>query len=87
MTGLQILPFWINGEEIATMTIPGDFGGRRGRLNPEWWGDTLTQYGLYKEVRITDTGCYENDMKCSNLTLKDLELDKKIVSALAGRKA
>lgn len=68
---------WINGEEIATMTIPGDFGGRRGRLNPEWWGDTLTQYGLYKEVRITDTGCYENDMKCSNLTLKDLELDKK----------
>lgn len=26
---------WINGQEVTTMTILGDFGGRRGRLNPE----------------------------------------------------
>lgn len=68
---------WVNGVEITTMTIPGDFGGRRGRLNPEWWGDTLTQYGLYKSVSITNSGCYENDMKCSDFNMNSLELAKK----------
>lgn len=66
---------WINGQEVATMTIPGDFGGRRGRLNPEWWGDTLTQYGMYKSVRINALGCYEDGLKCSDHTMETLQLE------------
>ena len=58
------------------MTIPGDFGGRRGRLNPQWWGDTLTQYGLYKSIRVNSLGCYEDDIKCSEQSLTTLHLDK-----------
>lgn len=67
---------WVNGQEIVTMTLPGDFGGRRGRLNPEWWGDTLTQYGLYKSIKINSLGCYEDDIKCSNLTMEALHLEE-----------
>lgn len=59
---------WVNGQEIVTMTLSGDFGGRRGRLNPEWWSDTMTQYGMYKAVKITESGCYENDIKCSDFS-------------------
>lgn len=68
---------WINGLEAATMTLPGDFGGRRGRLNPEWWGDTMTQYGMYKSIRINSLGCYEDDIKCSDLSLEALQLEKR----------
>lgn len=67
---------WINGQEIVTMMIPGDFGGRRGRLNPEWWGDTMTQYGMYKSIKIDALGCYEDDVKCSDQSLETLHLEK-----------
>ena len=67
---------WINGREIATILSPGDFGGRRGRLNPEWWGDTMTQYGIYKTIRINPLGCFEDDIKCSDLTLSALCLNE-----------
>lgn len=68
---------WVNGQEIVTMTLSGDFGGRRGRLNPEWWSDTMTQYGMYKAVKITESGCYENDIKCSDFLLETLEAEEK----------
>lgn len=68
---------WVNGQEIVTMTLSGDFGGRRGRLNPEWWSDTMTQYGMYKAVKITESGCYENDIKCSDFSLETLEAEGK----------
>jgi predicted transcriptional regulator len=42
------ITLWINGVEIGTWTSPGDFGGERGRLNPAWWPDTGTQYGMLK---------------------------------------
>jgi predicted transcriptional regulator len=42
------ITLWINGVEIGTWTSPGDFGGRRGRLNPAWWPDAGTQYGMLK---------------------------------------
>ncbi|MCR5753442.1 MAG: ArsR family transcriptional regulator [Acetatifactor sp.] len=65
---------WINGTEVDTMLLPGDFGGRRGTLNPEWWGDTMTQYGLYKSVKVNEMGCFENDAKCSEYTMDSLKL-------------
>ena len=33
------ITFWVNGTEVATYLSPGDFGGRRGRLNPDWWSE------------------------------------------------
>ena len=65
---------WVNGKEIDTITSKGDFGGRRGRLNPEWWSDTLTQYGVYKIIKIDQLGCYEDDVKCSEQNLDTLRL-------------
>ncbi len=43
---------WMNGAEVGTWTSPGDFGGRRGRLNPDWWSDSLTQYGSLKSFSV-----------------------------------
>ena len=63
---------WVNGTEVDTMLLKGDYGGRRGRLNPEWWGDTLTQYGEYKVIRINSFGCFENDIKCSDHTIETI---------------
>lgn len=65
---------WINGLEIATIVSAGDFGGRRGRLNPDWWGDTMTQYGTFHIVKVNELGCYENDVKCADHTLQTLHL-------------
>ena len=47
------ITFWVNGTEVATYLSPGDFGGRRGRLNPDWWSDYSTQFGIMKTLRIT----------------------------------
>ncbi len=65
---------WVNGQEIDTIASKGDFGGRRGQLNPEWWGDTMTQYGVYKIIKINQLGCYEDDVKCSEQNLDTLHL-------------
>ncbi len=65
---------WINGTEVDTMLLPGDFGGRRGTLNPEWWGDAMTQYGLYKTIKVTGEGCFENESKCSDHTMDSLRM-------------
>lgn len=42
------ITLWINGVEVGTWTSPGDFGGKRGILNPAWWPDNGTQFGLLK---------------------------------------
>ena len=65
---------WINQQEIDTILLKGNFGDRRGRLNPDWWGNTLTQYGEYKVIKINELGCYDNDVKCSDFTLADMDL-------------
>lgn len=50
------ITLWINGVETATWTSPGDLGGIRGRLNPDWWANSWTQYGLLKTWRIDEGG-------------------------------
>lgn len=52
------ITFWLNGRELCTFTSPSDFGGRRGNLNPSWWGDSSTQYGELKQITLTDDGCF-----------------------------
>ncbi|MFW5697542.1 MAG: ArsR/SmtB family transcription factor, partial [Fimbriimonadaceae bacterium] len=42
------ITLWINGQEIGTWKCPGDFGAKRGLLNPDWWIDHMTEYGALK---------------------------------------
>ena len=68
------ITMWINGREAGTWNCPSDYGGRRGRLNPDWWPDKNTQYGMLKTWRITDRGTYLDKVKVSGLTLVDYDL-------------
>lgn len=68
------ITMWINGREAGTWNCPSDYGGRRGRLNPDWWPDKNTQYGMLKTWRITDRGTYLDKVKVSGLTLADYDL-------------
>ncbi|MNO16822.1 Helix-turn-helix domain protein [compost metagenome] len=65
---------WINGVEIGMWTSPGDFGGRRGKLNPGWWWDSSTQYGLLKTWRIDKEKTTLDMEKVSDVNLSQLNL-------------
>lgn len=68
------ITFTINDVEVATYLSPGDFGGRRGRLNPEWWSDYSTQYGVVKALRITSDGVYLDETPVSTYNIEKLKL-------------
>ena len=70
------ITLWVNGLEAGTWTCQSDFGGRRGLLNPDWWPDKNTQYGLLKTWRITETGCYIDDERAGEHVLSEYALEK-----------
>jgi predicted transcriptional regulator len=65
---------WVNGMEIGTWTSPADFGGERGALTPEWWGEANSQYGLLKVWKVTPHGSYVDGVRVSDVTLARLKL-------------
>lgn len=65
---------WINGIKVATWNCPSDFGGRRGKWNPDWWPDKNTQYGMLKTWKLTEDGSYLDGEKKSNKTIKQYRL-------------
>lgn len=67
----------VNGRTLGTWTSPGDYGGRRGRLNPSWWSDTSSQFGLLKTWRVDANGCTLDGEEASAVTLRDLGLGEK----------
>ena len=69
------ITFWVNGIELCTWRCPGDFGDRKGKLNPAWWADTSTQYGLLKTVRVNERGVYLDESKMSPLKISELHLE------------
>ena len=66
----------VNGIEIAHYLSPGDFGGTRGKYNPENWPSNLTQYGNLVQLSITDEGVFLNNQFICQITLKDLNLNE-----------
>ena len=70
------ITFWINGVEVATYVSPGDFGDRRGRLNPDWWSDYSTQYGIIKNLCITEKAVYLDENRVSAHNINSLEIQK-----------
>ncbi len=80
------ITIWVNGKEICTWTCPGDFGDRRGKLNPPWLPDNHTQYGLLKTWKINQHGSYLDDVKISDVTLQELDLKSKYIAFRIGVK-
>ncbi len=68
---------WINGIEAGTWDCPGDFGGRRGKLNPGWWPDKNTQYGILKTWKLTEQGTYIDERKINSLAIHEYHLSEK----------
>lgn len=66
------ITLWINGVEVGTWTCPGDFGGKRGRLNPHWWNDHGTQFGVLKVWSVSRDGSYIDGIYLSDVTVKDI---------------
>lgn len=70
------LNFYINGKFIGQWTSPGDFGDKRGRFTPAWWGSGINQYGLLKILKVNHNGCWMDGMKMSDVTLEDLNIEQ-----------
>lgn len=68
------ITFWVNGMEVGTWTSPGDLGGRKGKLNPQWWPETNTQYGLLKTIKISKDGSYLDETRASSVDISRLNL-------------
>lgn len=71
------ITFSINNKELCTWQSPGDFGERRGLLNPPSWPSSNTQYGLLINLYVNKNGVYINEKKYSNsITIDDLNINK-----------
>lgn len=70
------ITLWINGIDCGTWLSPADFGGRRGKLNPSWWSDGSTQFGMLKTWRVTKEGSFIDGSNAKNINIKKLELEK-----------
>ncbi len=70
------ITMWINGHDCGTWTSPGDFGGRRGKLNPQWWSDGSTQFGMLKTWKVNKEGAYIDEKKAADTDIKAIELEK-----------
>lgn len=65
----------INDIEIITYTSPGNFGGKRGRLTPEYWPITSSQFGQLKKFSVDREGVYiDNVFQHNRVTFDDLHL-------------
>ena len=65
----------INGVEIGVWRSPGDLGGHRGRLNPDWWMDNSTQYGLLTTWLVDAYGTSLENRRVSKVALRELKLE------------
>lgn len=71
--------FHINDTYVGNWTIPGNFSDVRGKLNPDWWPDRNSQYGLLKTLRITRHETLVDGEPISDVTLNDIKLDGTLI--------
>lgn len=82
------ITFWINNKEVYTYLSEGDYGDHRGKLNPDWWPKTNTQYGKLITITITPEEVLFNGKHVdSKVRLKDLNLQKgnKVILTLGNK--
>jgi predicted transcriptional regulator len=78
---------WINECEVGTWTCPGDFGGQRGQLTPQWWDSKDSQYGLLKRWLVNSDGTFIDGRPLSKLTIRDLGIDhQRVITVRLGVK-
>jgi predicted transcriptional regulator len=65
---------WINNVEIGTWTSPGDLGGTRARLTPDWWQLDQSTHGFLKRWRVTGGESLIDGDHLSNVTIEALSL-------------
>ena len=65
--------FYLNDHHLGYWTSPGNFGDRKGTCTPTWF-TCGTEYGLLKNLIVTNEGTYIDGLRLSNLTLGDLHL-------------
>ncbi|MCG8513515.1 MAG: helix-turn-helix domain-containing protein [Halanaerobiales bacterium] len=68
------ITLWINEQEVGSWTSPADFGETKGKLNPVWWNDDQTQYGLLKIWYVNEEASYIDGKKISDLTVDHLDI-------------
>jgi len=68
------ITFWINEKEICTYQSEGDYGKHRGRLNPNWWSDYSSQYGLLINITVNKECVYLNELPARGVKLSQLNL-------------
>ncbi|HHX62511.1 MAG TPA: helix-turn-helix domain-containing protein [Epulopiscium sp.] len=68
------ITLWINDIECGMWTSPGDFGGRRGILNPPFWSDGSTQFGILKTWKVTSKGTFIDGKPVGQVKIQDLKL-------------
>lgn len=66
---------FINEKRIGVYSSSGDYGDRKGFLNPDFWKMGLTQYGKFLLFKIGETQTSLNDEFLSYVKLPDLRLD------------
>lgn len=66
---------YLNGTHAGFIHSLGDFGNRRGALNPDWWDNNNTQYGLIHSVLITSEGTFIDDQAVSDFNLDSLKIE------------
>ncbi len=79
---------WFNGVDCGTWTSPGDYGARRGRLNPEFWATRgTTQYGILTTWEVVEDGTYINGIKVLEIGIHDLKImDNHFIDVRIGNK-
>ncbi len=79
---------WFNSVDCGTWTSPGDYGARRGRLNPEFWATRgTTQYGLLTTWEVVEDGTYINGIKVLEVGIQDLKImDNHYIDVKIGNK-
>lgn len=66
--------FLVNGKEACVYKSAGDYGDRRGLLNPDWYPTQSTQYGMLKKFRIDETGVYIDEKQVSSKKVDEFDI-------------
>ncbi len=74
-TWLSDITLWINNQEIGTWTSPGDLGGVKARLTPDWWQLDQSTHGFLKRWRISQTGAMIDGESLSEIGMEALALE------------
>ena len=71
------ISLFVNEMKVGIWTSEADLGGRPGMLNPPWWPDVSTQYGMLKTWRVDGNGSFLENIRVSDVRLEDLGLHKR----------